>query len=71
MTTPTPPLPEGDLSANDAQGLGILGHGVPMLKMSSKKIKQVVIKLANGMISWGRVDSGGTYKYTLAELSAI
>lgn len=29
-----------------------LSHGTPMLKISSKKIKQVVVKLQNGTISW-------------------
>ena len=50
--------------SDDSPGQGVppaLVDGVPMLKISSKKMKQVIIRLHDGAITWAsRKDSRGT-----------
>ena len=52
--------------SNDSPGAipAALVSGVPMLKISSKKIKQVIIRLDGGSISWAsRNESKGNVSH--------
>jgi phosphatidylinositol phospholipase C delta len=43
-----------------------LAHGVPMLKISSKKIKQVIMRLSDGEITWAGANNSKGEEFSIA-----